>query len=510
MKKVIVIGGGVSGLAAGITALQAGYACEIFEKNAVTGGNLTGWVRNGYTVDNCIHWLTGTKTGTKQNQIWQELGALDNQPDALYRPSCLFTSQQGEEQLIFSRDPEKTKARMLELSPKDRTEILRFFDALDALFGEGTGMRRRLRQMCALWFYGKYNLYQLAARFSHPLLRMAMTDFLGGELCALALLFAYGTFAYENGDIPRGGSLAMAKRMTDRFLSLGGQLHLRMPVVRILRGAQGMGVVCADGQVFLAEELVCATDPAVLFSFENTAVQATTLPSGYTAVHVPVPDAFRKRYTHPENYPICSSLHAAFAVNRDAAATLCGTHTIDIRPMVICGRIITRIPLRAFCHEPDFAPEGKTVLQCLVFLRQPECEKWLNLREDPTAYAAEKKRFATDLAERIAERIPALQKELTPLDVWTPATYHRYFGSYYGSYMSFLWTRGLPHRRLSSRLPGFSHLHLATQWQTSPGGLPLAAQAGIRAVRSFADVQKNPAKSPASLPEKQPVKSTQP
>ena len=96
MKKVIVIGGGVSGLAAGITALQAGYACEIFEKNAVTGGNLTGWVRSGYTVDNCIHWLTGTKTGTKQNQIWQELGALDNQPDALYRPSCLFTSQQGD------------------------------------------------------------------------------------------------------------------------------------------------------------------------------------------------------------------------------------------------------------------------------------------------------------------------------------------------------------------------------------------------------------------------------
>ena len=32
-KKVVIIGAGVSGLSAGIYALQAGYSVEIYEKN---------------------------------------------------------------------------------------------------------------------------------------------------------------------------------------------------------------------------------------------------------------------------------------------------------------------------------------------------------------------------------------------------------------------------------------------------------------------------------------------
>lgn len=34
-KKVVILGAGVSGLSAGIYALQAGYSVEIYEKNKV-------------------------------------------------------------------------------------------------------------------------------------------------------------------------------------------------------------------------------------------------------------------------------------------------------------------------------------------------------------------------------------------------------------------------------------------------------------------------------------------
>ena len=33
-KKIIIIGGGIAGLSAGIYALKAGYDAEIYEKNA--------------------------------------------------------------------------------------------------------------------------------------------------------------------------------------------------------------------------------------------------------------------------------------------------------------------------------------------------------------------------------------------------------------------------------------------------------------------------------------------
>ena len=65
MKTVLIIGGGVSGLSAGIYARYHGYNAVICERHKLAGGNLTGWTREGYHIDNCIHWLTGTSPNTK-------------------------------------------------------------------------------------------------------------------------------------------------------------------------------------------------------------------------------------------------------------------------------------------------------------------------------------------------------------------------------------------------------------------------------------------------------------
>jgi phytoene dehydrogenase-like protein len=55
MKKAVIIGGGISGMTAGILLQKAGFETEIYEKNSVPGGQCTGWKREGYTIDNCVH-----------------------------------------------------------------------------------------------------------------------------------------------------------------------------------------------------------------------------------------------------------------------------------------------------------------------------------------------------------------------------------------------------------------------------------------------------------------------
>ena len=52
MKKVIIVGGGISGMAAGIILQNSGFETEIYEKNPVPGGELTGWKREGVYIDN--------------------------------------------------------------------------------------------------------------------------------------------------------------------------------------------------------------------------------------------------------------------------------------------------------------------------------------------------------------------------------------------------------------------------------------------------------------------------
>ena len=61
MKKVIIIGGGISGLTAGIGLQKSGFETHIYEKNPIGGGELTGWNREGFYIDNCIDWLTNSK-----------------------------------------------------------------------------------------------------------------------------------------------------------------------------------------------------------------------------------------------------------------------------------------------------------------------------------------------------------------------------------------------------------------------------------------------------------------
>ena len=77
MKKVIIIGAGISGLSAGINALLKGHNVSIYEKNNFVGGCCCGWIRNNNYIDNCMHWLTGTNQHTKTFKLWKKLGAID-------------------------------------------------------------------------------------------------------------------------------------------------------------------------------------------------------------------------------------------------------------------------------------------------------------------------------------------------------------------------------------------------------------------------------------------------
>ena len=56
MKKVIVIGAGISGLTAAVYARRSGFEAVVLEKAGSPGGVSTNWVRKGYTFEGGVHW----------------------------------------------------------------------------------------------------------------------------------------------------------------------------------------------------------------------------------------------------------------------------------------------------------------------------------------------------------------------------------------------------------------------------------------------------------------------
>ena len=79
-KSIIIIGGGIAGLAAGCYGQMNGYHTQIFELHHLPGGLCTAWERKGYTFDGCIHYLLGSGEGQPFNQMWHELGVAPGAP----------------------------------------------------------------------------------------------------------------------------------------------------------------------------------------------------------------------------------------------------------------------------------------------------------------------------------------------------------------------------------------------------------------------------------------------
>ncbi len=73
-SSIIIIGAGVAGLSTGIFAQKNGYSSQIFEMHTLPGGLMTAWKRKGYTIDGCIHWLTGSGGHQPTMRLWRDVG----------------------------------------------------------------------------------------------------------------------------------------------------------------------------------------------------------------------------------------------------------------------------------------------------------------------------------------------------------------------------------------------------------------------------------------------------
>ncbi len=482
--KALIIGGGISGLSAGIYGQMSGMDCEIFEKNPHVGGNLTGWERKGCRIDNCIHWLCGTLPGNATNRMWHDLGLLDDSV-RVHRNDCFFESEHNGERAALLPDTHETEARLIRLSPEDAGEIRRMMRTVRVLIpyaGSGSLAQKAaaIGHVPDLIRYRSMNLYHLASGFHHPLLRLLVTDYIGGEFSAIALLCAYAAYASGNGSVPDGGSFASAQRIGERFCALGGRLHTGVAVSKLLvRDGTACGIVTEAGEEIPADRVICACDPYVTF--------------GRLLPRELLPPALSRRLENPRT-PVFSSLHAAYLCDRDALPEPFGTRIIDA-PW-FSSRSGGRLPVKEYSREPDFAPRGKVLLQTLVFQTRQECTDWIALSVNREAYRRRKEEVSARMGAAILDAMPSLAKGFEIIDCWTPATYHRYFGAYCGAYLSNAFTPSAPLRCFPARVPGVRNCFLATQWLRSPGGLPIAAACGRTAARLAAGKAKTLGRCP--------------
>jgi phytoene dehydrogenase-like protein len=492
-KSIIIIGAGVAGLSAGCYGQMNGYRTQIFELHDKPGGLCTSWKRKGYTFDGCIHWLVGSKAGSSFNRIWQELGALQGKQIVDHEEFTRIEGTNGKAFIVYT-DIDRLEQHMNELAPADARVIEEFCRAVrrftrfsQAVGGttEPPGLLDRIEMglkmlpfMPSLIKYGRMPIRDFGARFSDPFLRRAFTAvFDMPDFPVVLVMITLAWMHDRDAGYPIGGSLEFAQAIERRYRDLGGEIHYKARVEKILvetdpvdRTDQAVGIRLADGAEYRADVVISAADGhATIFDM---------LEGKY------VSDKVRGYY---DELPIFQPIvQVSLGVARDLSAE---PHSVNLalsEPLTIAGEAHKRMGVKHYCYDPTLAPAGKSAVTVMF---PSNYAYWKELAQDPERYDAEKKDIAIKVIDQLDERFPGLAGQVEAVDVATPLTYERYTGNWQGSMEGWLPTTQtmsmMMGKGMDKTLPGLKNFYMVGQWVEPGGGLPPAATSGRGVIQTI-------------------------
>jgi phytoene dehydrogenase-like protein len=482
-QRVGIIGGGISGLSAGIYAALNGMEVHIFERSSKAGGVCQSWDRNGYSVNGSIHWLMGSGPGSDYYEIWKELGVIEGSSFHVHDRFFTYQADDGKEYTLYT-DVDRMQECLLNISPEDSGPILELCESIRMLarhdipapHGSTWKQFGHMAKMALLDFpviremirWAPVSLGEYAARFNHPRLRELFSNLWNPEMTMIFLAMQMTYAHMGSASYPLGGSGPFIEKMLRRFLDLGGHFHTNNKVVGITRHEDRCtGILLENHQVFPADYVVSAMDGM-------TALQQIVVDEKITA---PVLEQFKSLKPFPGILYFSAGFNYSFPeVNPAISGTL-----IKLKLPVDIG--YTRHTMGSFQiynFDPTLAAPGHTLVTGIF---ETDYGYWEELyRKGGEAYRNERNRIVNELVKNLSGHFPDLKGKLEFADAATPMTYVNETGNYHGSYEGWLPTPAAIQVRIPYQLNGLERFYLCGHWVHPGGGMPPAAFSGRNVV----------------------------
>lgn len=483
-KDILIVGSGIAGLSAGCYAQMNGYRTAIFEMHDIPGGLCTAWERKGYRFDISMHMLTGSVSGPF-HRMWEELGIIRNFKFHFHDHVSLVEGMG--KKLDFYTDRERLEQEMLAISPDDRDLIRQF---IRLIFGPDlmnaaslkpqkiSNIFDKLRVFAAVLpmfgVFGKYKdqtIQQFAAKFKDPFLQQAVRFFIdapgwpmvGFPMVALAGFIKNGV---TEAGVPLGGSQQVMNHLAGMYEGMGGEIRYKNRVTELtVENDRVTGIVLENGEQYEAGHVIWAGD-------------------GHTLIYDILGGRYldnRVKNMYESWIPVKPIVHVMMGVDMDLSQE---PHRIIFEadePVTIGGKEHRWLAVLHHCFDKSMAPEGKSAVEVWY---DTEYETWPELRKDMKAYRAEKKRIAEYSIAQLEKRWPGFASRVEVVDVPTPATYHRYTGTWKGSPDGWYITPdNIRVQEPLRTLPGLSGLQMVGQWTAPFTGTVIAALTGRQAIQ---------------------------
>jgi phytoene desaturase len=473
-KRLIIIGGGLSGLSAGCYAQACGFRTTIVEHNLALGGVCQSWTRGAYTIDGCIHWLTGGPF----DRLYRELGVFPRVSTHTLSTWIGYQNARSGFSIALDRDADGFERALLAAAPEDAEEIARVMRGIRHLpdisppieqpaelitLRQGLGKLWEMRGDLPDFLHFRKPVGEWArASLRSPTLQRLFAQLMPEGTPTMFLLFTLGYLARGWLSRPDGGSGVFRDALVEAYRERGGEALLHATVDEILvEAGRVVGVRLADGSILEGD--------AVISTASTPETTLRLLGGRYGA------DELRRRLAHWKLFePIVLCSFGVSAPLDQIKPTLL---LDELAPFELGGRSDDKLYLRIFNDDPTLAPAGHSVVQAMI----PTTYEWW--AKQGSAYSDAKDQAAERIRERIQEYLPAMRGHVEVTDIATPLTYWRMARSWRGAYEGWMPSSESFGGHVRKTLPGLHGLYLAGQWVEPGGGVPLALLSGRQVIQ---------------------------
>jgi phytoene dehydrogenase-like protein len=480
-KSVIIIGAGMGGLAAGVYGQLNDFSTTIFEMHSLPGGQCASWQRKGYTFDACIHHLMGCSPETKINALWRELGAMPR--DLAYINECTAVLSPEGKMFIDYYDREILREHLKELSPADNTMINNYIDAMkpfadrdvwgELMLGGPADLVKAIPNMLKIFKWFKPTMADYGNKFSDPFLRRAfpLLVYSMKEAPFVVHLARHGYGIARDIAWPIGASVAFSRSIAEHYESLGGKVHYRSRVEKILtRNGRAVGIRLADGSEEFADYVISNADG------RKTLLEL--LEGRFLTEQL-------RDYCQPPQDETNWAVHVFLGVNRDLSTEPSSLILLLPETVTIAGHNLNSLEMQFYGFDPSMAPPGKGVIKVELVSKH---SYWKELAKNRSLYEEEKALVASQVIGILENYLPGLKSQVETVDVPTLLTWERFMGGTNGF-------NNMPSKKpdiigsmfknSGMNIPGLENFYFAGAWATSAGALFINAHSGKKAIKNI-------------------------
>lgn len=496
MKKVAIIGSGLSGLLCGNLLAKKGHNVTIFESHVRPGGYTAGFWREGFYFESGTLAFESTPS---VNKAMEDVGLKDRVE--FVRQRIRFV---GREYDYVPESYEDVKQVYLNTFVADRANLERFFGDLDEIVNaipftgkpmpvmyEGQEYAAAMQEMMtlgmkfmqALGKIGDVTVSEFVGRYFGKGSRLFSLLASGGypDQAAWIMAFSFKSFLEDYWTVKKGMQF-WADTLAARFKELGGELKLNSPVERIVtKDGQAEGVV-SKGTQFPADCVISCGD------YKKTMLELLDDKSL-------IPAETRERIKNAAVSEAVFVVYLGLDMPNDELLKFMKIPLVFYRPDTPDvdfydtkdEAYFTKVSCEIYSPSlinPELAPNGKSSLMIENFSPTGWMDDWGGGNQEE--YERLKSLAATGLIETASQLIPNLKEKIIVKDAATPLTFERYTHNTKGASSSWSWN---PHKRfypdMISRgtITPVKNLFIGSCWSTQIGGIPGAISGAYEAMK---------------------------